>query len=210
MRRAIKRLMDATIAAAAMILLSPLIVIVAALVWFKLGAPILFKQRRPGLNGQAFNLVKFRTMLDIRDASGAPRPDSERLTDFGRWLRSTSIDELPEFWNVLKGDMSLVGPRPLLMHYLPRYTADQARRHDVKPGITGLAQVKGRNAISWEKKFALDLWYVDHWSLGLDAKILAASMRSVFSRSGISAEGEATMPEFEGSKDQDDAPIRRS
>jgi sugar transferase EpsL len=210
MQTAIKRLMDVTIAAAAMILLSPLIVIVAALVRFRLGSPVLFKQRRPGLNSEPFTLIKFRTMLDARDNSGIPRPDSERLTDFGRWLRSTSIDELPELWNVLKGDMSLVGPRPLLMHYLPHYSVEQARRHDVKPGITGWAQVNGRNAISWDQKFALDVWYVDHWSLGLDAKILAASMRSVFARNGISAEGEATMPEFTGSKDEDGPTIRRS
>lgn len=210
MGQVIKRLMDIAIATAALILLSPLIAIVAVLVRWKLGSPILFKQRRPGLNGEAFTIIKFRTMLDDRDASGAPSPDSERLTNFGRWLRSTSIDELPELWNVLKGDMSLVGPRPLLMHYLPHYTADQARRHDVKPGLTGLAQISGRNAISWKQKFALDVWYVDHWSIGLDAKILAASIRSVFSRRGISADGEATMPEFTGSKDEDEAPIRRS
>ena len=197
-----KRLLDIVIATAALILLSPLIAIVALLVRMKLGDPILFRQERPGLKGKPFTLIKFRTMLDARDESGALRPDSERLTDLGRWLRSTSIDELPELWNVIKGDMSLVGPRPLLMHYLPLYSPEQARRHDVRPGITGWAQINGRNAISWDEKFALDVWYVDHRSLVLDAKILAASLSLVFSRHGISAEGEATMPEFTGSKSE--------
>jgi sugar transferase EpsL len=208
-QRALKRSADIIIATFALIVLSPLIAIVALLVRLKLGSPILFRQERPGLNGRPFTLVKFRTMLDARDAGGRLRPDAERLTGFGRWLRATSLDELPELWNVIKGDMSLVGPRPLLMHYLPLYSLEQARRHDVRPGITGWAQINGRNAISWDEKFALDVWYVDNWSLGLDAKILVSSLLSVLSRHGISAEGAATMPEFTGSE-QDDTPVRRS
>ena len=203
MQRALKRLMDVLVAAVALIVLSPLILVVALLVRARLGSPVLFKQERPGLHGKPFTMIKFRTMLDARDDSGALRPDSERLTAFGRRLRSSSLDELPELWNVLTGDMSLIGPRPLLMHYLPLYSAQQARRHDVPPGITGWAQANGRNAISWDQKFALDVWYVDHWSLALDARILAASVKSVFSKHGISAEGEATMPEFTGNKDDD-------
>ncbi len=203
MQRVIKRLIDIVVAAIALIVLSPLILPIAILVRAKLGSPILFRQERPGFRGKPFTMVKFRTMLDDRDEHGVPRPDAERLTDFGRWLRSSSVDELPELWNVLTGDMSLVGPRPLLMHYLPLYTNEQARRHDVPPGITGWAQVNGRNAISWDQKFALDVWYVDHWSLALDAKIVAASVKSVLSKHGISAEGEATMPEFTGSKKLD-------
>ena len=205
-----KRLMDIVIAVAALIILSPLIAIVALLVRTKLGSPILFRQERPGLKGAPFTLIKFRTMVDARDESGALRPDSERMTDFGRWLRSTSIDELPELWNVLKGDMSMVGPRPLLMHYLPLYSAEQARRHDVRPGITGWAQINGRNAISWDQKFALDVWYVDHQNLALDARILAASLKSVFSRHGISADGEATMPEFTGAAQSNAESVKRS
>ena len=205
-----KRLMDIVIAVAALIILSPLIAIVALLVRTKLGSPILFRQERPGLKGAPFTLIKFRTMVDARDESGALRPDSERMTDFGRWLRSTSIDELPELWNVLKGDMSMVGPRPLLMHYLPLYSAEQARRHDVRPGITGWAQINGRNAISWDQKFALDVWYVDHQSLGLDTRILASSLKSVFSKHGISADGEATMREFTGAAQPDEESVKRS
>ena len=208
-QRAIKRLLDVLVAGGALLLLSPVIAAVALLVRLKLGSPILFKQQRPGLRGEPFTLVKFRTMLDARDADGKPRPDEERLTRFGRWLRSSSVDELPELWNVLKGEMSLVGPRPLLMHYLPLYSAEEARRHDVRPGITGWAQINGRNAISWEEKFALDVWYVDNWSLAFDAKILLASFVSVFSRHGISAEGAATMPEFTGSA-RTDEPLSRS
>ena len=202
MRRPLKRLLDFATALVTLVVLSPLIAVIALLVRSKLGSPILFKQERPGLRGQPFTLIKFRTMLNARDATGALRPDAERLTDFGRWLRSTSQDELPELWNELKGDMSLVGPRPLLMQYLPLYSAEQARRHDVRPGITGWAQINGRNAISWDQKFALDVWYVDHWSLALDAKILGSTVASIFSRHGISAEGEATMPEFTGSKSE--------
>jgi lipopolysaccharide/colanic/teichoic acid biosynthesis glycosyltransferase len=209
-QRALKRLVDVVIAGSALILLSPLILVIALLVRLKLGSPILFRQERPGLKGQAFTLIKFRTMLDACDESGALRPDSARLTDFGRWLRSTSLDELPELWNVVRGEMSLVGPRPLLMHYLPLYSAEQARRHDVLPGITGWAQVNGRNAIGWDEKFAFDVWYVDNWSLMLDGKIIAASLASIFSRHGISADGEATMPEFTGPCEKGEPPIKRS
>jgi sugar transferase EpsL len=209
-RPALKRSFDIVVAAAALLILSPLIAVVAILVRLKLGSPVLFRQERPGLKGQPFTLIKFRTMLDARDASGSLHPDSDRLTNFGRRLRSTSLDELPELWNVLKGEMSLVGPRPLLMHYLPLYSPEQARRHDVRPGITGWAQINGRNAISWEQKFELDVWYVDNWTLALDAKILAASLRSIFSRHGISAEGEATMPEFTGSRGDNATPVKRS
>lgn len=209
MSRTLKRLLDISVAAFALIILSPLLAVVAVLVRVKLGSPIFFRQVRPGLEGRPFTLVKFRTMLDARDEHGEPRPDAERMTDFGRWLRSTSIDELPELWNVLKGEMSLVGPRPLLMHYLPLYSPEQARRHDVPPGITGWAQVNGRNAISWDEKFALDTWYADHWSLWLDLKILARTAASVVRSHGISAEGSATMPEFTGSA-SDDARLTRS
>ena len=209
MSRTLKRLLDISVAAFALIILSPLLAVVAVLVRVKLGSPIFFRQVRPGLEGRPFTLVKFRTMLDARDEHGEPRPDAERMTDFGRWLRSTSIDELPELWNVLKGEMSLVGPRPLLMHYLPLYSPEQARRHDVPPGITGWAQVNGRNAISWDEKFALDTWYADHWSLWLDLKILARTAASVVRSHVISAVGSATMPEFTGSA-SDDARLTRS
>ncbi len=166
----------------------------------KLGSPVLFTQVRPGLHGKPFRMVKFRTMTDARDSSGALLPDAKRLTPFGRFLRASSLDELPELWNVLRGEMSLVGPRPLLMEYLPLYSPDQARRHEVRPGITGWAQVNGRNAISWADKFALDVWYVDHRSLWLDVRILWLTVRKVLVRDGISAAGEATMPKFEGDK----------
>ena len=172
----------------------------AWLVRRKLGSPVLFRQIRPGLEGKQFEMVKFRTMTDERDASGALLPDAQRLTPFGRFLRSSSLDELPELWNVLRGEMSLVGPRPLLMEYLPLYTPEQARRHEVRPGITGWAQVNGRNAISWADKFALDVWYVDHRSLWLDVRILWMTVRKVLVRDGISAAGEATMPRVEGDK----------
>ncbi len=177
---------------------SPVIVILSILVRIKLGSPIIFKQVRPGLNGCPFQMYKFRTMTDERDANGDLLPDAVRLTSFGRFLRSTSLDELPELWNVLKGEMSLVGPRPLLMEYLPRYTTEQARRHKVRPGITGWAQINGRNAIGWDEKFKLDVWYVDNQSLWLDLKILLLTVKKVFVREGISAEGEATMPKFTG------------
>jgi lipopolysaccharide/colanic/teichoic acid biosynthesis glycosyltransferase len=194
-----KRLIDIVAAGLALLLLAPLFALVAAAVRVKLGSPVLFRQVRPGLGGRPFTILKFRTMRDAVDGSGRALPDSERLTAFGAWLRASSLDELPELWNVLRGDMSLVGPRPLLMHYLPLYTAEQARRHEVRPGLTGWAQVNGRNAISWDQKFALDIWYVDHRSLLLDFKILAATVASVLRRHGISADDNVTMPEFTGS-----------
>jgi lipopolysaccharide/colanic/teichoic acid biosynthesis glycosyltransferase len=194
-----KRLFDFVVAALGAIVLSPVIAAVALLVRIKLGNPVLFRQVRPGLHGQPFTLLKFRTMVDAVDSNGSPLPDAQRLTAFGQFLRRWSLDELPELYNVLRGDMSLVGPRPLLVEYLPLYTAEQARRHDVRPGLTGWAQVNGRNAISWDQKFAFDLWYVDHASLSLDLKILWLTIRNVFTRHGISAEGEATMPRFTGS-----------
>ena len=195
-----KRLFDLLAAALALVLLAlPLL----ALVWLvrrKLGSPVLFSQVRPGLHGKPFTMVKFRTMTDERGPDGVLLPDAKRLTDFGRFLRASSLDELPELWNVLRGDMSLVGPRPLLMEYLPLFTQEQARRHEVRPGITGWAQVNGRNAISWADKFALDVWYVDHSSLWLDVKILWRTVRKVLVRDGISAAGEATMSKFTGSE----------
>ena len=197
-----KRLFDFFVAAVAAIVLSPVIALVALLVRINLCKPVLFRQVRPGLHGQPFTLLKFRTMLDAADSNGSPLPDAERLTAFGQFLRRWSLDELPELYNVLRGDMSLVGPRPLLMEYLPLYTAEQARRHDVRPGLTGWAQVNGRNAISWDQKFAFDLWYVEHASLSLDFKILWLTVRNVFTRHGISAEGEATMPRFRGTNRQ--------
>ena len=187
------------------IILLPLIFVVALLVRVKIGSPVIFKQLRPGLFGQQFEMLKFRTMTDECDVDGVLLPDAQRLTPFGRLLRGSSLDELPELWNVLKGDMSLVGPRPLLMEYLPLYTSVQARRHAVRPGITGWAQVNGRNAISWEEKFALDVWYVDNRSLWLDIKILWLTVRKVLVRDGISAAGEATMPRFTGSKPNKDS-----
>lgn len=195
-----KRLFDLLVSATALLLLAPLLALIAWLVRRRLGAPVLFRQLRPGRNGMPFEIVKFRTMRDAVDAHGEPLPDHERLTPFGRWLRASSLDELPELWNVLKGDMSLVGPRPLLMEYLPLYDAEQFRRHAVRPGVTGWAQVNGRNALSWEEKFRLDLWYVDHQSFALDLKILALTLAKVLAREGISAAGEATMPKFTGSK----------
>lgn len=195
-----KRLFDILVSAGALLLLAPLLALIAWLVRRHLGAPVLFRQQRPGRNGIPFELVKFRSMRDAVDARGEPLPDGERLTPFGRFLRASSLDELPELWNVLRGDMSLVGPRPLLMEYLPLYDAEQFRRHAVRPGITGWAQVNGRNALSWEEKFRLDLWYVDHRSFALDLKILALTLARVLAREGISAAGEATMPKFTGSK----------
>ena len=195
----LKRLIDITASSAALVALSPVLAVTAYKVKKDLGSPVLFKQTRPGLNGKPFEMIKFRTMKDAADKDGNLLPDSERLTPFGQKLRSTSIDELPELWNVVKGDMSLVGPRPLLMEYLPLYSKEQARRHDVRPGITGYAQVNGRNAIGWDEKFALDAWYVDNQSLWLDIKILAKTVKQVVIKDGISAEGEATMPKFTGS-----------
>lgn len=193
-----KRIFDAVASVVALIVLSPLLLAVAALVRLFLGSPVLFRQERPGLHGRPFMLVKFRTMTDAADAGGLPLPDADRLTRFGKFLRSTSLDELPELWNVLKGDMSLVGPRPLLMEYLPLYSPRQSRRHEVKPGLTGWAQVNGRNAITWEEKFKLDVWYVDNWSLWLDIKIIAMTIWKILKREGISQPGQATMEEFKG------------
>lgn len=194
-----KRVFDLLASALGLLLLSVPLAVLAWQVRRKLGSPVLFTQVRPGLHGKPFRMVKFRTMTDGRDDSGALLPDAQRLTPFGRFLRASSLDELPELWNVLRGDMSLVGPRPLLMEYLPLYSPEQARRHEVRPGITGWAQINGRNAISWDDKFALDVWYVDHRSLWLDVRILWMTVRKVLVRDGISAEGEATMPAFTGS-----------
>ncbi len=196
----LKRLTDFLGAFIGLIILSPLMIFIALLVRVNMGAPVLFRQERPGLHGRPFILYKFRTMRDMRDAEGRLLPDEMRLTRLGRILRSTSLDELPELFNVLKGEMSLIGPRPLLMEYLDRYTPEQARRHEVKPGVTGWAQVNGRNAITWEEKFKLDVWYVDNWNLGLDLKILGLTLIKVLKREGISAGGHATMPEFQGSQ----------
>ena len=197
----IKRLLDFICALLGLLVLLPVIVVVAILIHRKLGSPVFFRQTRPGLNGKPFKMVKFRTMLDATDKHGNPLPDDQRMTPFGSFLRATSLDELPELWNVLKGDMSLVGPRPLLMEYLPLYSKEQYRRHDARPGVTGWAQVNGRNAISWEDKFRLDVWYVDNQSLWLDVKILFLTVKKVLVRDGISGEGEVTMSKFTGSKD---------
>ena len=194
----IKRLFDITAASAALVVLSPVYAAVAYKVKKNLGSPVLFRQTRPGLDGKPFEMIKFRTMKDATDVEGNPLPDSERLTTFGKMLRSSSLDELPELWNVVKGDMSLVGPRPLLMEYLPLYNEEQNRRHQVRPGITGYAQVNGRNAIGWDKKFELDTWYVDNQSLWLDIKILFKTVKKVLIKDGISADGEATMSKFTG------------
>jgi lipopolysaccharide/colanic/teichoic acid biosynthesis glycosyltransferase len=195
-----KRLFDCAVAFFALLALALPLLILAALIRCKLGSPVLFTQVRPGLQGRPFTMVKFRTMTDERDADGLLMQDSQRLTRLGRFLRASSLDELPELWNVLLGDMSLVGPRPLLPEYLPLYTPEQFRRHEVRPGITGWAQVNGRNAISWEDKFALDVWYVGNQSCWLDFKILCITVRKVLVRDGISAAGDATMPKFTGSK----------
>jgi len=195
-----KRIFDLALAIPALVVLSPLLISIAILVRAKLGFPIIFRQQRPGLQGRPFTIFKFRSMTDGYDDRGNLLPDAARLTPFGRFLRSTSLDELPELLNVLKGDMSLVGPRPLRVAYLERYTPEQARRHEVRPGITGWAQINGRNAISWEERFMLDIWYVDHQTLWLDLKILWLTLLLVLRREGISAEGHATMPEFKGSE----------
>lgn len=195
-----KRIIDLAVSASALIILSPVLAIIALSVRQRLGSPVLFRQVRPGLGGKPFEMIKFRTMRDAVASDGQPLSDAERLTDFGRFLRSTSLDELPGLWNVLKGDMSLVGPRPLLVDYLPLYTPEQARRHDVRPGVTGWAQVNGRNAISWEQKFELDVWYVDNRSIFLDAKILAMTALKVLRREGVAAPGSETMPAFAGSR----------
>lgn len=199
----IKRLLDITASAIGLIVLSPVFLLLICLIRKNLGAPVFFTQTRPGKNGKPFKMVKFRSMRDAADAAGNPLPDSERLTPFGRKLRATSLDELPELWNVLKGDMSLVGPRPLLMQYLPLYNDFQRRRNEVKPGVTGWAQVNGRNAISWNQKFEYDVWYVDNHSLWLDIKILFLTVKKVFIREGISAQDDATMPFFTGNDDHE-------
>ncbi len=196
-----KRLFDLIAAAVGLVFALPVMGVVALLVRLKLGRPVLFRQQRPGLNGEIFTLRKFRTMRDAVDREGKALPDAERLTPFGRKLRSTSLDELPELFSVLSGKMSLVGPRPLLVRYLDRYSPEQMRRHEMRPGITGWAQVNGRNALSWEEKFALDVWYVDHWSFWLDLRILWRTVWNVVRREGISGGGEATMREFMGSGD---------
>lgn len=194
----IKRALDILGAAIGLIVFSPILIVISLMIRREMGSPVFFRQTRPGRHGKLFHMIKFRTMRDAIDADGRPLPDGERLTKLGRFLRSSSLDELPELWNVLKGNMSLVGPRPLLMEYLPLYSPEQARRHEVRPGVTGWAQVNGRNAISWDEKFALDLWYVDNRSLWLDLKIIWQTIRKVIKRDGISAAGEATMSKFTG------------
>lgn len=193
-----KRLFDILFSLSVLLALSPVLVGVAGVILVTMGRPVFFRQRRPGLNGEIFEMIKFRTMTDARDASGNPLPDGARITAVGRFLRRTSLDEFPEFLNVLRGEMSVVGPRPLLVRYLPRYSAEQLRRHLVKPGVTGWAQVNGRNALSWGEKFRLDVWYVDNRSFALDLRIVAMTALRVLRRDGISAAGEATMPEFMG------------
>ena len=200
----LKRLLDIIIASIALILLSPLYALVAYKVKKNLGSPVLFRQVRPGLHGKPFEMIKFRTMKDAVDEQGNPLPDSERLTPFGQMLRSTSLDEMPELWNVIKGDMSIVGPRPLLTEYLPLYNEEQAKRHNVRPGMTGHAQVNGRNAISWEEKFKLDTWYVENQSTLLDFKIMFKTVHKVLAKDDISAEGEATMMRFTGTSNKDE------
>lgn len=195
----VKRLFDISVASLVLVLLSPILLVVALMVRINLGAPVLFRQVRPGLGGQPFVLLKFRTMRDAVDGSGNPLPDEQRLTRLGKFLRASSLDELPELWNVLKGDMSLVGPRPLLMEYLSLYTREQARRHDVRPGITGWAQVNGRNALDWEERFAMDVWYVDNCSFWLDVKILWLTLLKVIRAEGVSQPGHVTMERFRGS-----------
>ena len=197
-----KRFFDFFVALVALAFLAPLLGVVTWQIRRKLGTPVLFRQVRPGIHGRPFEMVKFRTMRDAVDPQGKPLPDSERMTPFGSFLRSTSLDELPELWNVLKGEMSLVGPRPLLMEYLPLYSKEQARRHEVRPGVTGWAQINGRNALNWEEKFKLDVWYVDHLSFWLDLKILLLTVKKVFVREGISGTGEVTMSKFTGLPDE--------
>lgn len=195
-----KRLFDLIVALTALIMLFPILVVLYIIIAKKMGTPVFFVQARPGMHGKIFNMVKFRSMTDAKDANGELLPDAERLSPFGQMLRATSLDELPELWNVVTGDMSLVGPRPLLIEYLDRYTPEQAKRHDVRPGVTGWAQVNGRNALSWEEKFALDTWYVENRTFWLDIKILLKTVYKVVAREDVSAENEATMARFEGSK----------
>lgn len=198
-----KRLLDIVLSATALLLLAPLVLWVAWQIRRKLGSPVLFRQTRPGLHGKPFQMIKFRTMRDAVGLDGESLPDAERMTPFGGFLRASSLDELPELWNVLKGDMSLVGPRPLLMEYLPLYSREQYRRHEVRPGVTGWAQVNGRNALSWDEKFRLDVWYVDNQSFWLDLRILFMTVKKVLMRDGINASGEATMPKFTGSNSKE-------
>lgn len=195
-----KRIFDIWVSLVALLLILPILLIISFFVRIKLGSPVLFRQNRPGMNGDPFEMIKFRTMRDALDANGALLPDSERMTPFGSFLRSSSLDELPELWNVLKGDMSLVGPRPLLMEYLSLYSPEQYRRHEVRPGVTGWAQVNGRNTLSWEDKFKMDVWYVDNRTFWLDIKIILLTLKKVVVRDGINAEGEVTMSKFTGSK----------
>lgn len=195
-----KRIFDIIISALGLVIASPILAIVSLMIWLTMGRPIIFKQMRPGLKGEPFQMIKFRTMNDAKDASGRVLPDAQRLAFVGKLLRSTSVDELPELWNVLKGDMSLVGPRPLLMEYLPLYTSEQNRRHEVRPGVTGWAQINGRNELGWDEKFALDVWYVDHGNFWLDLRIMCLTVVKIFKREGISGVGEVTMTRFEGSK----------
>jgi len=197
-----KRFVDLLLSSTALLLLSPIIILVAWKIKKNLGSPILFRQQRPGLNGEVFGMFKFRSMRDLVDSNGTMLPDSKRLTPFGEKLRSSSLDELPGLWNVIKGDMSLVGPRPLLVEYLPLYNHEQAKRHNVRPGITGWAQVNGRNAISWEEKFKLDVWYVDNQTMWVDIKILLLTVKKVFVKDGISADGHVTMEPFKGTPDE--------
>jgi lipopolysaccharide/colanic/teichoic acid biosynthesis glycosyltransferase len=197
---ATKRLLDIVIAAIGLVLFAPLLLVTAVMVRIKLGSPVLFTQLRPGLHGRPFRMLKFRSMTDARDASGALLPDAERLTRFGRFVRASSLDELPEMWNVLRGDMSLIGPRPLLMEYLPLYSAAQARRHEVRPGISGWAQINGRNALDWDDKFELDVWYVDHLSIGLDLRIFFLTFARLLRSEGITAPQSATAEKFTGSR----------
>jgi len=200
---ALKRALDITLACVALVLLSPVLAVVWVLVRLRMGTPVLFRQQRPGRHGRPFEMAKFRTMTDARDADGNLRPDADRLTALGQWLRRSSIDELPELLNVLAGDMSLVGPRPLLMQYLPLYSPEQARRHEVRPGITGWAQVNGRNAVSWPEKFELDVWYVDHRSTKLDFEIMWKTVSQVMGGHGVSADGHATMEPFTGNEHEE-------
>jgi sugar transferase EpsL len=202
----LKRLFDIIAAITGLVLLSPLLLFLAAAARLKIGSPVLFRQQRPGLNSKSFTIYKFRTMIDVYDSKGSPLPDDERLPAFGKFLRSTSLDELPELFNVLKGNMSIVGPRPLMTKYLDRYTPEQAGRHQVKPGITGWAQVNGRNAVSWEDKFRLDVWYVDNWSLYIDLKIILKSFALVFKRTGVTQNGRATVDEFMGTEQNEFKP----
>ena len=202
LQQTIKWLIDRICAAIALLLLSPIVLVVAILVRIKMGSPVIFAQKRPGKDGRIFNFYKFRTMIDAYDKAGNPLPDADRLTPFGEWLRESSLDELPQLWNILKGDMSVIGPRPLLTIYLPRYTPAQARRHEVLPGVTGWAQINGRNALSWEEKFVLDVEYIDRWNLWLDLKILFLTVYKVVKKEGISQEGFATSEEFMGTLKQ--------